>query len=174
MTSLSISPRAGSRGTSLKPGQKKQKGSLLFDLLVGAAILAVVIIGFIVITNQRAAASEQSRAVAVIVERVPAALTSVYYNNNRSYAALSADAAGKTILTNEGVEVNLPWGAAWTISTAGTAGGVVILDFPCAGARAAATMCSNLVTAINAAGNGMVTAVANASNTLSVTYGRPV
>lgn len=169
-----------------------QRGSLLFDILVGAAILSVIVIGAIVITNQRAAASEQSRAVRIIAEQVPAALTNIFYNEQRSYVRLAAgtsndpaDLGGTDILVNEGVEATMPWADGWTISTAGDGTPTVQITFSCANARNEAQMCRNLEASIgnildpnNPNANRVLTAVAlddeDDPTAVLVTYGRPL
>lgn len=135
-----------------------QRGSLLFDILVGAAILSVIAVGAITITNARAAASEQSRALRTAVEEVPGALTSVYYNNLRSFSQLTANAAGKEILVNEGARQEMPWRAlaaaelgGWTISTAGTntsPNPTITMTYFCTGSRSPARTCRALFNSI--------------------------
>lgn len=157
----------------------KQRGSLLFDILVGAGVLAAIFVSAIVVVNQRAAASEETRAFAIIAEQVPAALTSVYYDNRRSYESVT-DADRVEAIVERGVPDVMPWGDPWSVETAGTVGPAptASFNFPCTNARDAAAMCTNLEErvqqVIDDSPNGSTLLVVTDNGTdLTVQYGRP-
>lgn len=148
------------------------RGSLMVDLLVGLAVLVILVTATVFLTLKRTENTDRFRALGMISDQMASSLTSIYYRNNRNYFALTADAAGKAILINEGADSNTPWNGNWVVRTAGD-GTSVQLAFDCGSFRTGGALCQQVKSSLDGGLNEMVTASSIVGTELLVTYGRP-
>lgn len=105
---------------------RNNKGFTLVEILIVSAIVAI---GSLLLLNQvlgSKAESEVSDAQKQITVDLPTKLVGVYTGSGRSYASLASSAAGKSVITDRGIDASMPWGDTWAIQTAGTATAVTM------------------------------------------------
>lgn len=159
---------------NLKVGIKRQKGFSLIDLMIWSAVIAVVAAGIYSAAQANKESGDLATAKKFASADVPGALTVVHLTRGHSYAALTADAAGKQVLVARGVAPEMPWSDPWSIQTAGTNTSVTI-RIPTDSAKDPEDMKNTLAASI-AGSQAMITSATPGgagANYVDVTYSVP-